>query len=142
MASSTPSEPINSSRGTADTTAGRIYFSTPSAQVRIPVGGLVFFDPPLLLTLYYYGGKSFPAAENLSGGGKIIRWRNNYPGRARVDQKFEKKFSKCPKLSHSAENTLFHIFIHWTELYPIFIHWTELYPILIHWAELYPILIH
>ena len=51
MASSTA--PITSSRGAADTTADRIYFSTLSAQVRIPVGDLVFFDPPLLLTLYY-----------------------------------------------------------------------------------------
>ena len=53
MASSTPSAPINSSRGAADTTAGRIYFSTPFAQVRFPVGDLVLF-PPLILTLYYW----------------------------------------------------------------------------------------
>ena len=82
-------------------------------------------------------------AEKLSRGGvKIIRRRINYPGRARVDQNSKKKISKCLKLSHSAENTLFHIFIHWAELYPIFIHWTKLYPIFIHWTDLYPILIH
>ena len=106
MAPSTPSAPINSSRGAADTTAGRIYFSTPSAQVRIPVGDLVFFDPPLLLTLYYYWGKNIPVAEKLSGGGKIIRRRNKYPGQAQVGQKFEKKSKNC-----RTENTLFQIFI-------------------------------
>ena len=42
MASSAPSAPINSPRGAADTTAGRIYISTPSAQVRVPVGDPVF----------------------------------------------------------------------------------------------------
>ena len=40
--------------------------------------------------------------------------------------------SQCRKLSHSAENTLFHILILWAELYPILIYWPELYPILIH----------
>ena len=53
MASSTPSAPITSSRGAADTTAGRIYFSTPTAQVRVPVEDLVFPPPQRLLTLYY-----------------------------------------------------------------------------------------
>ena len=63
MASSTPSAPIISSRGAADdTTAGRIYFSTPSAQVRVPVGDLVFPPFPLLLTLYYWGKKYAAAA--------------------------------------------------------------------------------
>ena len=57
-----------------------------------------------------------------------------------------------PKTTAQCKNTLFHIFLHWAELYPILIHWAELYPILkhwaelcrisIHWAELYPILIH
>ena len=138
MASSTPSELIISSRGAADTTTGRIYFSTPSAQVRVALGDLVVPPPPPPHTSAHtilLGGK-------LSGGGvKTIRRRNNYPGWAQVGQKFEKN-SKCPKLSHSAENTLFHIFIHWAKLYPIFIHWTELYPIFKHWIELYPILIH
>ena len=84
MASSTPSAPINSSRHAADTTAGRIYIFTPSAQVRIPVRDLVFFDPPLLLTLYYHMENN-PAAEKLSRGGlKTILRRNNYPGRAQV----------------------------------------------------------
>ena len=106
MASSTPSAPINSSRGAADTTAGRIYFSTPSAQVQVPVGDLIS-PPPLILTLYYLG-KKYPAAEKLSSGLKFVRRRNNYPGPVQVGQKFEKKI---PKLSHSAENTLFPILI-------------------------------
>ena len=74
MASSTPSAPINSSRGAADTTAGRIYFSTPSAQVRVPVGDLVFPPPPPTSAhTILLGGK-------LSDGGKIIpRRRKNYP---------------------------------------------------------------
>ena len=76
---------------------------TPSAQVRVPVGDLVFPPPPTSAHTILLGGK-------LSDGGKIIpRRRNNYPGRSRVVQKFEKK---CPKPSHSTENTLFHILIH------------------------------
>ena len=59
-----------------------------------------------------------------------------------VQKNFFEIVSQCRKLSNSAKNTLFHILIHWTELYPILIHWTELYPISKHWAELYPILIH
>ena len=55
---------------------------------------------------------------------------------------FFEMVAKCQSLSKSAQNTLFHILIHWTKLYPILIHWAELYPILIHWTELYPILIH
>ena len=85
MASSTPSAPITSSRGAADTTAGRIYLSTPSAQVRVPVGDLVF-PPPLMLTLYYLGKnirerqRKGAAGEREAGGGKIIpRRRKNYP---------------------------------------------------------------
>ena len=107
MASSTA--PITSSRGAADTTAGRIYLSTPSAQVRVPVGDLVF--PPHFCSHYTTtGGKIFrwrenyPAAENLSGGGKIIRRRNNYPGREQVGQKFKKKSETCrtvPKIPYS-----------------------------------------
>ena len=75
MASSTPSAPITSSRGAADTTTGRIYFSTPSAQVRVPVGDLVFAPPPDPTSAHtvLQGGK-------LSGGGKIIpRRRKNCP---------------------------------------------------------------
>ena len=135
MATSTPSAPINSSRGAADTTAGRIYFSTPSAQVRVPVGDLVFPPPPPTSAhTILLGGKIS------AGGVKTVRRRNNYPGRAQVGQKFEKN-SQCPKLLHRAETTLLHIFIHWAKLYPIFIHWTEVYPIFKHWTELYPILI-
>ena len=56
MASGTPSAWITSSRGAADTTAGRIYFSTPSAQVRGPVGDLVF-PPPTYDHTILLGGK-------------------------------------------------------------------------------------
>ena len=70
MASSTA--PITSSRGAADMTAGRIYFSTPSAQVRVPVGDLVF-PPPHFCSHYTTTGGKF------SGGGKTIRRRKNYP---------------------------------------------------------------
>ena len=84
MASSTA--PITSSRGAADTTAGRIYFSTPSALFRVPVGDLVF--PPHFCSQYTTTGgkifrwrKNYPAAEKLSGGGIIIpggrRWFKN-----------------------------------------------------------------
>ena len=69
MASSTPSVPITSSRGAADTTAGRIYFSVPSAQVRVPVWDLVFPPPPTY-------------AHTILLGGKTIRRRNNYHQRA------------------------------------------------------------
>ena len=114
MASSTA--PITSSRGAADTTAGRIYFSTPSAQVRVPVGDLVFPPPTsahtILLGGNYKGASAEGSrgnrerkctagrqtAEKLSRGGvKIIRRRNNYPGRARVDQNSKKKNLKVPK---------------------------------------------
>ena len=97
MASSSPSAPITSSRDAADTTAGRIYFSTPSAQVRVPVGDIVYSPPPLMLTLYYLG-KNYPAAEKLprggakiSGGGLII------PGGRGWTKNFIKK-------SHSAQH--------------------------------------
>ena len=61
---------------------------TQSAQVRIPIRGL-FFYPPHLCSQY-------TTREELSsvGGRKIFRRRNNYPGRARVRQKFETIFSK------------------------------------------------
>ena len=45
-----PGPPATSSRGAADTTAGRIYFSTPSAHVRVPVGDLV--SPPHFCSHY------------------------------------------------------------------------------------------
>ena len=74
MASSTPSVPINSSRGAADTTTGGIYFSTPSAQVRVPVGDLVF-PPPHLCSHYTTEGKNIRRRrKNLSG---VLK---NYPG--------------------------------------------------------------
>ena len=102
MASSTPSAPINSSRGAADTTADLIYFSTPSAQVRVPVGVLVFPTPNFCSHLLP-GGKLF-------GGGKITpRRRRNYPAAELLSRagaggpKFRKKFTvpktvaQCPK---------------------------------------------
>ena len=78
---------------------------TASAQVRVPLGDLVF--PPAPPPTYAH---TILLGEKISSGGlKTIRRRNNYPERAPMDQKFEKKMQK---LSHSAENTLFHIFIH------------------------------
>ena len=106
MASSTPSAPITSSRGPAVTIAGRIYFSTPAAQVRVAVGDLV--SPSLLFTLYYLGenykATTAEGSRRRTGG----RRRKNYPRRAQVP----KNYKKIRKMSHSAENTLFHIFIH------------------------------
>ena len=140
MASSTPSAPINSSRGAADTTAGRIYISTPSAQVRVPVGDLVF-PPPHFCSHYTTRGKINRRRKNYPAAAiKTIRRRNNYPGLAQVGQKFEKKLT-VPKTGAQCRKYLLHIFIHWAKLYPIFIHWTELNPISKHWNELYPVLI-
>ena len=112
MASSTPFTPNISSRGAADTTAGRTYFSTPSAQVRVPVGDLVSPHPHFRSHYTTWGktirerqwkgaegvweagcGKVIRRRKNLSGGGIIIRWRNNYPGRRR----WAKKSKKDPK---------------------------------------------
>ena len=87
---------------------------TPSAQVRVPVGDLIFFDPPLLLTLYYLGKIYKGCQRTADVGVKLIRWRNKNPGQARVGKKFEKKIKKsshCRKLSHSDENTSTHILI-------------------------------
>ena len=89
MTSSTPSAPINDTRGAADTTAGRIYFSTPSAQVRVPVGDLVF--PPYLCSHYTTWGKIYPAAEKLSRVGAC-------------EPKIRKKSENCrtvPKIPYS-----------------------------------------
>ena len=107
MASGIPSAPIISSRGAADTTAGRIYFSTPSVQVEIPVGDLV--SPPHLSSHYSTWRKIYPAAEKLTEGVKFNRRRHNYPRRGAGGQKI---FKKIRKLSRSAEITLFHILIH------------------------------
>ena len=77
--------------------------STPSAQVRVPVGDLIFFDPPLLLTLYYLGEKVSDGGK-ISGGVKIMLRRNNYPGWAQVGQKLEKKSENCrtvPRIPYS-----------------------------------------
>ena len=91
MASDTA--PITSSRGAAVTTARRIYFYTPSAQVRIPLTG-PHLPPPTSAHTILLG-------EKLSGGGvKIIRRRNNYPGRARVpinSKKYPKIVAQCRK---------------------------------------------
>ena len=87
MASGTPSAPINSSRGAADTTAGRIYFSTLSARHRIPLTG-PHLPPPHFCSHHATRGK-------LSRGGvKFIRRRKNYPGRAQVT----KNSKKNPKI--------------------------------------------
>ena len=95
MASSTA--PITSSRGAADTTAGRIYSSTPSPQVRVPVGDLVF-PPPHFCSHYTTTGgkifrwrKNYPVAEKLSGGGIII------PGGRRCPKTRKKNCRTVPK---------------------------------------------
>ena len=85
MAYGTPPAPIASSRAAADTTPGRIYFSTPSAQVRNPVGDLVL-PPPHLCSHYTTWGKfiqrrrkSYRAAEKISraeAGGPKNQKRN------------------------------------------------------------------
>ena len=67
---------------------------TLTAQVQIPVGDLFSYTP--YFCSHYITGR------------KNIRRRKNYPGRARLAQKIEKKLSQCRKLSHSAKSTLFH----------------------------------
>ena len=148
---------------------------TLSAQVRIQLTSPLLTPPPSpphFCSHYTTWGKLMRARQRKGAAGvreagsglKIIQRRKNYPasgggifitggwGWAKNSKKKSKKISQCRKLSHSAENALFHIFIHWTQLYLIFLHsaelrpilkhWAEIYPILIHWAELYPILIH
>ena len=85
MASSTPSAPIKSSRGAVDTTGGRIYFSTLSAQVRIPLTGPLLSPPTYAYTIQN-GGKLIRERQRKgavgvreAGGGKIIRRQKNYP---------------------------------------------------------------
>ena len=88
---------------------------TPSTQIRVPVGDLVYAPATNAHTILL--------GEILSGGVvKVIQQRkiyaaaNNYLGRARVDQNLEKKIKKVSqgrKLPHSAKNTLFQILIHW-----------------------------
>ena len=100
MASSIPSAPITSSRGATDTTAGRIYFSTPSAQVRFPVGDLVF-PPPHFCSHYTTAAEKLPC-----GGVKTIRRRNNYPGRAQVGRNFEKKLTVPKSVAQCRKNPI------------------------------------
>ena len=75
---------------------------TPSAQVRITIRDFFFFTP------FTYAHTLLLGEKLTSGGRIIIRWRINYPGRTQLDQKFEIKISQCRKLSHMAENILFH----------------------------------
>ena len=105
---------------------------TPSAQVRIPVGDLIY--PPHFCSHYTTLGKNYPAAEETSVGVKINRRRHTYPGRPQVGKKF-KKFSS--KISHTAENcrTVPKIPYLNTLREPFLIHYTILThcrPILIH----------
>ena len=67
-----PSPPITSSRGAADTTAGRIYFSTPSAQVGIPVGDLVSPPPPHLCSHYTTGVNSVQNLQCSKGSRAVV----------------------------------------------------------------------
>ena len=73
---------------------------TPSAQIWVPVKDLVF-PPPHLCSHYTTLGKIIRRRKKISGGVKIMQRRKNYPQRARVGQKPEKKIRK---LSHSVEN--------------------------------------
>ena len=100
MYSSTPSRPITSSRGAADTTAGRIYFSIPSAQVRVPVGDLVFFDPHLC-SHYTTRGKVIrerqqkgAAGVREEGGAIIIPGGRRWP---KIRKKNPKIVEQCRK---------------------------------------------
>ena len=100
MYSSTPSRPITSSRGAADTTAGRIYFSIPSAQVRVPVGDLVFFDPHLC-SHYTTRGKVIrerqrkgAAGVREKGGAIIIPGGRRWP---KIRKKNPKIVEQCRK---------------------------------------------
>ena len=115
MASSTSSAPITSSRGAADTTTGQIYFSTPSAQVRVPVGDLGCPPPPTYAHTILLGWKIIRRRKNLSGGVKNYPGQNIYKG-ASADGKAgadgTKIRKKIRKLSDSAENTLFPILRH------------------------------
>ena len=79
MASSTPSAPITSFRGAVDTTADGIYFSTPSAQVQIPVGDLVLPPPPTCAHNILFGGKLSDGGKVSGVGVKFIQRRKNYP---------------------------------------------------------------
>ena len=72
---------------------------------------LLFYHPPPPPHLPTYA-HTILLVEKLSGGGvkiirqhKFMRRQNSYPGRARLDRKFEKK-------SHSDEDNPFHILIH------------------------------
>ena len=91
MASSTPSAPSTSCCGAADTTAGRIYFYTPSAQVRVPLTG-PHLPPPHFCSHYTVWGKNYKGA---SADG--TRRPKNYAAAQKLSragagsQKFEKK---------------------------------------------------
>ena len=105
MASSTASARITSSRGAADTTAGRIYFSAPSAQVRVPVGDLVFPTPPPPHFCSHYTTRG-----KLSFSGKITpRRRKNYPAAEYLSRAGAgaQKFGKNPKIvAQCRKNTI------------------------------------
>ena len=100
MASSTPSAPVTSSCGAADTTAGRIHFSTTtSAQVRIPLTGPHFPPPPTSAHTILLG-------EKLSAGVKLIRRPKNFcgggiiiPGGRGWAKKSKKKSENCRTVS-------------------------------------------
>ena len=95
MASSTPSALITSSRGAADTTAGRFYFYTPSAQVLIPLTGPHL--PPTCAHSILLWGKIIRERQRTGGGGKNIRRPKSYAAAQKLSragagsQKFEKK---------------------------------------------------
>ena len=86
--------------------------SNPRRRPRLP-------SPPHLCPHYTTLGKNYPATEKFFGGGaKIIRLRkkcaaaDNLTREGAGAPKNRKKISQCQKLSHSADNTLFHTLIH------------------------------
>ena len=79
---------------------------TPYAQVRVPVEDLV--SPPHLCLHHTTSGKIYPAAEDISGGVKIMQRQNIYPAAGAGGPKI-RKISQCRQLLHSTKNTLFHI---------------------------------
>ena len=97
---------------------------TPSAQVRTLLTDPLFSHPPSLFCSHYstWGKIIRERQRTVDGGVKIIRLRNFYAAAECLSQAGAggpKSGDKIRKLSHSAENTLFHILIHYETIpYP------------------------
>ena len=92
---------------------------TPSAQVRVPVGDLVF--PPFMLTLHYLGEKLSGSVSGRQVAEKIFRRRKNYPVAQKLcggetiipgGRRWPKSSKKSPKIAAQCRKSLFHILIH------------------------------